>query len=81
MDKINKIEWVFDEYSTTDEYAKTEAALRIAEAQTKANAQIEKIIGRETFMTIDGIITADEAACEKYGFIAGFKFAMGLLTA
>lgn len=81
MDKVNKIEWVFDEYSMSDEYVQTEEAAKISAAQSSANAQIEKIIGRETFMTIDGIITADEAACEKYGFIAGFKFALELLRA
>lgn len=80
MDKSNKIEWIFDEYSITDEYAQTEESAKMSAAQNSANAQIEEVIGRKTFMTIDSIITADEMACEKYGFIAGFKFAVALLT-
>jgi len=47
----------------------------------KNDDEIANIVGTETFLEIDGFISAETGASEHYGFVTGFKYAMQLMLA
>ena len=45
-----------------------------------ALSEVENVLGYDSFMEYEEIISAYAAASEKQGFIAGFQYAVSLLT-